>query len=115
MMAVPVLAELVPMALPGAPAVQLAAVEPGEVMIVGIIFGSLGVVFYPLMRALGRRLEGKTAPTAPALLGVEDRLDRIERAIDAMSLEVERISEGQRFVTKLLAEKAAPSLPPPQS
>lgn len=34
------------------------------------------------------------------------RLERIEAAIEAMAVEVERISEGQRFVTKLLAERA---------
>ena len=33
------------------------------------------------------------------------RLERIEQAIEAMAVEVERISEGQRFVTKLLAER----------
>lgn len=33
------------------------------------------------------------------------RLDRIEQAIEAVAVEVERISEGQRFVTKLLAER----------
>lgn len=32
------------------------------------------------------------------------RLERIEQAIEAIAVEVERISEGQRFVTKLLAE-----------
>jgi len=35
---------------------------------------------------------------------IEDRLDRIERAVDSIALEVERISEGQRFVTKLMSE-----------
>ena len=34
------------------------------------------------------------------------RLQRIENAIDAMSIEIERISEGQRFTTKLLAERS---------
>lgn len=33
------------------------------------------------------------------------RLERIEQAIEAMAVEVERISEGQRFVTRLLAER----------
>ena len=33
------------------------------------------------------------------------RLERIEQAIDAIAVEVERISEGQRFTTKLLAER----------
>lgn len=40
------------------------------------------------------------------------RLERIEQAIEAMAVEVERISEGQRFVTKLLAERAKETLPP---
>jgi hypothetical protein len=33
------------------------------------------------------------------------RLDRMEQAIDAIAVEVERISEGQRFTTKLLSER----------
>jgi hypothetical protein len=37
---------------------------------------------------------------------VVQRLERMEQAIDAISVEVERISEGQRFVTRLLSEKA---------
>lgn len=36
-----------------------------------------------------------------------DRLQRIEAAVDAMSVEVERISEGQRFVTKVLSERSS--------
>lgn len=38
------------------------------------------------------------------------RLERIEIAIEAMAVEVERISEGQRFVTKLLAERETPKV-----
>jgi len=33
-----------------------------------------------------------------------ERLERIERAIEAMAVEVERIAEGQRFVTRLMAD-----------
>jgi hypothetical protein len=33
-----------------------------------------------------------------------ERLTRLEQSIDTIAVEVERISEGQRFVTKLLAE-----------
>ena len=31
--------------------------------------------------------------------------DRLEQAVEAIAIEVERISEGQRFTTKLLAER----------
>jgi hypothetical protein len=35
-----------------------------------------------------------------------ERLDRIERAVDVTALEVERIGEGQRFLTRALGERA---------
>ena len=40
----------------------------------------------------------------PAL--TEARLARIEQAVDAIAVEVERISEGQRFTTRLLSEQS---------
>jgi hypothetical protein len=36
---------------------------------------------------------------------LEGRLERIEQAIDTVAVEVERISEAQRFTSKLLAER----------
>ena len=36
---------------------------------------------------------------------IEARLGRIEQAIDSIAVETERISEGQRFTTKLLSER----------
>lgn len=38
-----------------------------------------------------------------------DRLDRIERAVETTALEVERISEASRFMSKLLSERSMPS------
>jgi hypothetical protein len=35
---------------------------------------------------------------------VAGRLERMEQSIDAVALEMERISEGQRFTTKLLSD-----------
>jgi hypothetical protein len=45
------------------------------------------------------RLAGDSVPQV-----TEARLARIEQAVDAIALEIERISEGQRFTTKLLSE-----------
>ncbi|HEY3257253.1 MAG TPA: hypothetical protein VGJ64_00220 [Gemmatimonadaceae bacterium] len=39
------------------------------------------------------------------------RLERMEQGIDAIAVEVERISEGQRFTTKLLSEREGHALP----
>ena len=37
-------------------------------------------------------------------LEVTDRLEKMDQALEAIAIEVERISEGQRFTTKLLSE-----------
>jgi uncharacterized protein YoxC len=38
---------------------------------------------------------------------IAERLAALERAVDTIAVETERISEGQRFTTKLLSEKSA--------
>jgi demethoxyubiquinone hydroxylase (CLK1/Coq7/Cat5 family) len=65
-----------------------------------VIVLALGI---PLVRAYARRQENR--PIAAADRAHEERLARIEHAIEAVALEVERISEGQRFVTRLLSER----------
>ena len=45
-------------------------------------------------------------PRSTDLARIEERLARIEQALDAVAVETERISEGQRFTTKLLADRA---------
>jgi hypothetical protein len=35
------------------------------------------------------------------------RLERLEQGMEAIAIEIERVSEGQRFVTKLLSEAPA--------
>ena len=57
----------------------------------------------PLARAYSRRMDAQSrGPQIPN--EVAARLERMEQAIDSVALEVERISEGQRFTTKLLSE-----------
>jgi hypothetical protein len=48
---------------------------------------------------------------APGVVVGEERMARLEQAVEAIALEVERISEGQRFTTKLLTERAAEPAP----
>ena len=42
----------------------------------------------------------------PDVKELNERLARIEQAVDAIAVEAERISEGQRFTTRLLSEKS---------
>jgi hypothetical protein len=59
------------------------------------------VICVPLVRGLVRRWDRKSIEPASSA----DTAARLER-IDAMAVEVERISEGQRFVTRLMSEQA---------
>jgi hypothetical protein len=57
----------------------------------------------PLVRVYSRRMDAESRnPRFPSEIAA--RLERMEQAIDSVALEVERISEGQRFTTKLLSE-----------
>jgi hypothetical protein len=65
----------------------------------------------PLAKAYARRMDSR--PAAPALTpDAAARLERMEQAIDAIAVEVERISEGQRFTTRLLADRTGAAPPP---
>jgi hypothetical protein len=61
----------------------------------------------PVARAYSRRMDADSK-NARIPTEVTSRLERIEQAVDAVALEVERISEGQRFTTKLLSEGKGP-------
>lgn len=68
------------------------------------------VIGLPIVRVWAER---KRQEPDPRLIATDDRLARMEQAIDSLAIEIERISEGQRFVTRLLAEreKVAGALP----
>jgi hypothetical protein len=73
--------------------------EEAVVMSLGL-FAMIAVI--AIARAFGRRWSAPRAAAAgPEVTG---RLERIEQAVDAIALEVERIAEGQRFTTKVMAE-----------
>ncbi len=85
------------------------------VMVPIVLFVTMGVtvIGVPVAKAFARRLDRE--PRSPALpLEVSGRLERMEQALDTIAIEVERISEAQRFTTKLLAERnnSAPSSVP---
>lgn len=80
---------------------------PGELIpIVMFIMIPLTIIGAPIARAIARRIErgGGGMQSLPNDVGA--RLERMEQAIDAIAVEVERIAEGQRFTSKLLAERA---------
>jgi hypothetical protein len=79
---------------------------PEEVVFLGfssIVCGTLVIVY--ALKAWSNRGIARGAAALPK--GVDQRLERIEHAVDAIAIEVERISEGQRFTTRLLSDRAA--------
>jgi len=85
-------------------------VNPGQVTGISIVFTIF--VLAPLALGFTRMLwKRATVPPPPAIPPeTERRLERIEQAVDTIAIEVERISEGQRFVTQLMSRSAAPAL-----
>lgn len=69
-------------------------------------------VFAPFAIALARLIwKRSSAPPRPvADQATQQRLEQLQRAVDTIAVEVERISEGQRFVTKILTERERPAL-----
>jgi hypothetical protein len=86
---------------------------PGELIPI-VLFIMMGVtaIGWPIARAIARKMDREAVqPKIP--LELQGRLERMEQAIDSIAVEVERISEGQRFTTKLLSDRQQ-SLPPRQ-
>jgi hypothetical protein len=78
---------------------------PDPDAVVGMSFALIIAVAFPLAIAYARRIwRGKpSAATQPDTIA--PRLDRLEQAVEAIAIEVERVAEGQRFVTKVFAER----------
>ena len=74
-------------------------------VIMGTVFGSYAMVV--LIRRWEQR--GSQGATRNELAAVNARLERLEQAVDTIAIEVERVAEGQRFASKLLAERLTTS------
>jgi hypothetical protein len=88
------------------PPTYIARRGPDPDMIVGMSFGLLMCIGLPLAIAYARRIWRGTTKAPPARPDESSsRLERLEHAVDAIAIEIERVAEGQRFVTKVLAER----------
>jgi hypothetical protein len=84
--------------------------HPQGVLAMVAVFGT-GVYLVRTMSHLYlRRLALRSIERASLPDALEQRLARIEQVVDAIAVEVERVSEGQRFTTRLLAERTTAGL-----
>lgn len=80
---------------------------PENVMTVVSVFTVF--VLFPIAIAVARLIWKKTTKisttqTVQISPHIDQRLERLEQGVDAIAIEIERVTEGQRFVTKLLSE-----------
>jgi hypothetical protein len=76
---------------------------PDQVFVLAGMF--IVVVFFPLSIAFARRLWKRSSAAVVAFpQELADRLNRLDQAMDSIAIEVERIGEGQRFVTRVMSE-----------
>ena len=80
------------------------------VAIGGLIVGAITIVSISviIVTAIARRK--RQGMPEVSMSRIEDRLARMEQAIESVAIEVERVAEGQRFTTKLLTDKAREAL-----
>lgn len=77
----------------------------GQLTGISIVFtlAVLAPIAMSIARAIFKR--SSTPKPSPQILESSARIERMEQAIDAIAVEIERISEGQRFVTQTLAKR----------
>jgi hypothetical protein len=78
--------------------------------IVGMFGGFCTVVGLSVWVIVNRVNRGHVKPADSSRLD-EARFVRLEQAVDAIAIEVERIGEAQRFATRIMNERAADRLP----
>ena len=81
-----------------------------EDAVVSAMFGSAAglLAIYLLWRGIRRfiwKRKPVPAPAAPAAVDQSPRLEQLQQSVDVIALEVERISEAQRFLAKVLNER----------
>jgi hypothetical protein len=88
-----------------------------DVIIVPIVFGlpTIAVIVRMLLRHREKMAELDRNST-PSTSMLEERLTRVENALDSIAIEMERVGEGQRFLTKVFTQRGPagelPASPP---
>lgn len=77
--------------------------DPTAISVVFTIF-VLAPIALAFARMIWRRASSAKAPPSSFEKENAERMLRLEQAVESIAIEVERVSEGQRFVTKLLSE-----------
>lgn len=83
-----------------------ANLSSGQTTAVSIVF--IACVLGPFAMSVARLMWRRSARPAlpPGWNDAAHRLERLEQAVDTIAVEMERVSEGQRFMTKIMTQAA---------
>jgi Tfp pilus assembly protein PilO len=89
--------------IPVDPNLLLSRLPPGGILMVALlVMVAVTIVFWPIARALGRRLEGKPSAT-PSLQGELDEMHHRLAEVDTLQQRVAELEERLDFAERLLA------------
>lgn len=85
----------------------------------GFVAGMVSIGCFTGIMITWLKLRARKSLSSPDILhrfdDIVDRMTRLDTAVDAMAVEIERISEAQRFTTRLLAERPGAAALPDRS
>ena len=90
-----------------APRPNIGGFTQGQATGLGIVF-TLSVLM-PMAFAAARLMwkRGNRPAAPPGWTQAAPKLENLEQAVDTIAVEMERVSEGQRYLTRLLSERQA--------
>jgi hypothetical protein len=80
---------------------------PDPAVIQTVTISTLGAIVLTVWMVLRHRRGGRNEAPSRDATELQSRIARIENAVESIAVEVERISEGQRFTSRILSEGAA--------
>ena len=85
----------------------------GMILTFAASMAALGCATAVILALIKRRSQKLPEPELRRMFGdISDRLSQLDGAIETMAVEVERVSEAQRFTAKVLAERHGPPAVP---
>jgi hypothetical protein len=79
--------------------------DPGIIIPIVSLVAIAGIVSLAARHAVARLARADPRVGNDSLVKLEERIARLENAIDVIAVEMERVGEGQRFLTKVLVDR----------
>jgi len=80
-----------------------------DVALAAVILGTISGTLITIAKTFANRANVRDQLRMGGGTETEVRLQRLEQAVDAIAMEVERVSESQRLTSRLIAERLSPA------